>query len=149
MSKGIVWRMPDGSISVTIGATGGVLDDLARLTQERTPWMADAVRLDDVEISVLPGRYFRNCWRDNGNGNVHVNMPLARTQRMKEIRSKRDSLLTESDKEKFRLDDVGTKTETDALAIKRQALRDIPQNVDLEVIDTPEALEAFEPDWPR
>ena len=67
---------------------------------------------------------------------------------MTEIRTERDNRLLESDKEKNRLDDVGSQAERDALATKRQELRDIPAGVDLDAIATPEALESFQPSWP-
>ena len=108
-----------------------------------------ATRLADCEESNLPTMHFRNCWRNAGDGTLPVNMPLASEQLMAEIRAERDKRLTATDAEKARLDDVGTVAQQNALAAKRQALRDIPQGFDLDIITSPEELEVFEPEWPE
>ena len=112
------------------------------------PMLDGATRLPNCDAADLPGKRFRDCWRNDGTGKIHVDMPLARAQRMAEIRAERDKRLAVTDADKNKLDDIGTAQQKTALATKRQALRDIPQNSDLEAVTTPEALEAFEPAWP-
>lgn len=107
------------------------------------------VRLPDCLFEELPTVHFHNCWRDDGTGKVVVDMPLARTQRLREIRTERDRRFAPLDNEWMKATGQGNKAEAEALEAKRQALRDIPQNIDLEAVTTPEALEAFEPNWPE
>ena len=143
--KHAIWQDPDGHIVVDIPAAGVTLKDAAAKT-EHNHLAAGRTRLADHD-GPFPSRIFRNCWRESA-GKIGINMPLARIQRMAEIRAERDALLDESDKDKARLDDVGTANQKQAMATYRQALRDLPASVDVESITTPEELEAFAPAMP-
>lgn len=153
--KRIVWKKADGAIAVTVPAPKGQRSDeteqqwLDRVAAK--VFVGDAElseRLPDALASVLPGRRFRDCWRANDAGEIHIDLPLAREQRMAEIRVERNRLLDTSDKEWARLMDVGDAEAQAALKTYRQALRDIPQNTSVNRIKIPEALAAYEPDWP-
>ena len=75
-------------------------------------------------------------------------MPVARGIRMVEIRSERNRRLDNSDREWARLSDIGTPEQQAAHSAYRQALRGLPQSIDLDKIDTAGKLEAFQPAWP-
>ena len=147
----IVWKNTDGTIAVTIPAPKGRRKDekesdwFERVALKAQP--SGSTRLPDCMAETLPKRYFRNCWRDV-NGKVEIDMPLARNQKMNEIKDKRNELLNESDKEHLRLQAVGTDEQKQKMETYRQSLRDIPQNVDLEVVTDSDSLEVFEPNWP-
>ncbi len=101
------------------------------------------------EINIPTDRYFRNCWRKAFDGNIDVDMPLARLQRMEEIRRERDNKLLSLDTEwRIALAD-DDKTELDKVAVRRQTLRDIPQTTNLEVIQAADDLIALNPAWPE
>jgi len=108
-----------------------------------------------VPLSEFPGgqrhnRYFRNCWKLIG-GKVAVDLASARAQVLAEIREERNRRLDASDREKSRLDDVGTPQQRAALARYRQQLRDLPLQVqaDLAVwLASAEELEHYQPPWP-
>lgn len=93
-------------------------------------------------------KLFYEAWRHAGGGNIEIDMPMAREIQLGKIRAERNRLLDESDRERARLDDVGTAPQKTAIAAYRQALRDLPTAIDLDAIMTPEALLAFEPLWP-
>lgn len=95
---------------------------------------------------LLQSRRFRDCWRWNG-ATYDVDMVLARTQRMTEIRAERDAKLDALDKEFMKA--LSTKQDTKAVVDKMQLLRDIPQSINLNSIQTAEELEAFQPEWPQ
>lgn len=79
-------------------------------------------------------------------------MEMARVQRLTEIQVERNKLLDESDKEILRQTDfqeTGRENKMAETLNYRQMLRDIPQNINLAIITTPEELEAFEPVWPE
>ncbi len=151
--KRIVFEMPDGSILVREPVLKG-----RRPGEKEMEWydreaakgadtkLAGATRLADA--TDFPSRYFRSCWRNDGRGAAHVDMPLARGQRMVEIRAQRNIRLDDSDKEWARLSEGGTPEQQAAHSAYRQALRDLPQSIDLELLDTAEKLEAFQPAWP-
>jgi len=154
----IVWEKPDGSIMVHHPAENTrkpgesdvafLIRKEARAREASPEDFIGTVHLGNCEREELPpSRRFRNCWRGD-RGKVNVDMPLAREQRMGEIRLERNTLLDESDKEKARLDDVGTTSQKTAIGTYRQALRDLPASIDLEAIRNPEALGAFDPVWP-
>lgn len=159
-TKRIVWQAPDGTILLSIPVRAAMdgeperqyLDSIAMRAQNADPSLRDAVRLDKagVEAADLPDRRFRNCWRHDGKI-VAVDLPLARAQVLAEVRHERDARLVASDKDKARIDDIGTPGERQALAAKRQALRDLPATVaaDLERIDTVESLAAYRVSWPE
>ena len=158
-NKRLIWKKPDGSICITIPAPKGRregeseadwIERVRARAKDADPHLADCVGLSDCMAADLPGsRRFRNCWRDDGTGRLAVDMTRARDQRMSEIRAERDQQFASLDNEWMRATGQGKKAEADAIEAKRQALRDIPQNTDLEAVATPEELEAFQPTWPE
>lgn len=112
-----------------------------------TPWQA--IPLTSFPGSANHNRRFRGSWELSA-GSVVVNMARARLQVLEEIRTERDALLVTSDAERARLDDIGSGQQRQALAQYRQALRDLPAVVvmQLEALATPEELEAYQPPWP-
>lgn len=116
-------------------------------TLRKNPHLKGAKELPDATLPT--DRRFRNCWRCPDSEKVEVDMPLARAQRMAEIRAERDAKLHASDGPILREQEQGTKATVDALKAKRQALRDIPTTFDLEPITMPSALADFEPEWPE
>jgi len=117
------------------------LDDIA--SKAAIPGTAEIARIDASELPA--SRSFRSQWRHDGTA-VKVDMALARVEKMKRIREKRNQLLAATDGEYLKQSERGTASQ--ALKTKRQSLRDIPQNTNLSTISTPEELEAFEPTWP-
>ena len=159
----IIWERTDGGISWTAVAPKAqkpkesdqqFLARVAAKVKKSNPDLTKATRLDDCLSADLPLNHFRNSWRRKGTENkIQVDMPLARTQRMAEIRAERNKRIDESDKELNRVNEIGTQTEIDNLKTKRQILRDIPNNIETEgtltAITISEELAAFEPDWPH
>lgn len=91
--------------------------------------------------------WLRDAWRDDG-AKIRVDMTVARQNKLdRVIRPERNRRLAESDIEIAKLDGGGV---AQALKAKRQALRDLPATIkaQLEVINDPAALVAFEPEWP-
>lgn len=120
--------------------------EVAQRYMSRDHTLSDYVGVVDT---LPPSRRFRNCWR-HGAGAVAVSMPLARQQRLAEIRSERNERLVESDKDHSRLADIGTDQQRADLRTYRQALRDLPATVqtDLAALTTPEQLDQYQPAWP-
>jgi hypothetical protein len=150
--KRIVYTGPDGNVFICTPASGfqnpGESDDdfVQRVARKDVP---PGVPYEIVEDSALPtSRIFRNQWRFK-NGKVAVDMPLARIEKMARIRAARDKRLEETDREFIVAQKRKDNAKMAAAEAKSQILRDIPQTVDLNVIQTPEELEAFEPDWPE
>lgn len=152
--KRIVYEAPDGSLAVVVPARKQkagesdqeYLDEIAAKAEKQMPaGMSRKVTVDKTELP--QSRYFRGQWRADSR-QVFVDMNSARQHKMDLIRQNRNQRLDATDKEKARLDEVGTDNEKQELAQKRQALRDLPQTIDLASMQTPEELEAFEPEWP-
>lgn len=123
-------------------------------THRDKPGLLGAERLADCTPEDLPrSRRFRNCWRSDGTGSVHVDMPLARGQRMNEIRAERGGRFAALDAEWMKATGQNNAARADAVETVRQQLRDIPNGLiadgTLEGIATPEELEAFDPEWPE
>lgn len=124
-----------------------------------TPKYAGATRIanpimpDGTPLRPDLPKPFREAWRNAGGGQIVVDMPAARLLKMAQIRAKRNTFLADlssvfSDAMYMRAQEVGNNALAAELGMKRQQLRDIPGSIDLASIATPEALEAFEPDWP-
>lgn len=120
---------------------------------------AGATRVATVDMEDLPfdglgldgSDKYRECWRWNGLV-VTIDMPLARNQRLEEIRAERNRRLVETDWQAIRAWEhgiMGLAFSDNPYGIYRQKLRDIPQTIDLDTIKTTEKLAAFEPDWPK
>lgn len=149
----------------------GVADPAFR-DRDFAPRAGDALSFEDAEFAALeyvrrdipPGstnvvvipvtdpraRRFRACWRQAGAVVPHVDLPLARTQRLNEIRAERAPKLAEADAAIARASDRGDVPWSTQLRAYRQALRDVPQVAQpiLDAITTPEALDAWAPTWP-
>ncbi len=97
-----------------------------------------------------PSRKYRNCWRWQSD-QIKVNLPLARAQKLEEIRKERDARLVESDKEWMIAMTTGAGQEAiDAINAKKQALRDLPEiaESDLSSKLAVTTIDAYEPEWP-
>lgn len=107
-----------------------------------------AVRADS--LPVRDGRLlFRTAWKIVA-GRVEVDLPTAREIVTARVRIERDRRLGDSDREKARLDDVGTPQQRQAMAAYRQALRDLPASLPAALADlTAEQLHDFAPAWPQ
>ena len=130
-------------------ATADAVLRIARaMIQPKTPALAGLAPLLVTTAQVPTSRRFRNCWRPNGAG-LGVDMPTARAQRMDEIRAERDRRLAATDGEMLREQEQGSPRAT-PLAAHRQALRDLPPAAatTLDVVITPEGLDAYQPPWP-
>ena len=109
-------------------------------------WVVDEADLPGGAVSVENDyRYFFDAWEWKG-GKVLVNMPKARVTHMGRIRRARDAALAALDVPFLRAVEAGDTDEQQRIAAEKQALRDIPQTLDLDGYATPEALGAA---WPE
>jgi Phage tail assembly chaperone protein len=149
----ILWQMPDGTLRVTVPVNRlQPLDEIARRVQAAVLELRAAQRLPDCLAEDLPPSRWRTCWRADAAGRAQVDLPLARAQRLAEIRAERDARLATSDAAMLREQEQGTEQGVAALRAYRQALRDLPgdleQSVALQALEDVQALEAFAPPWP-
>lgn len=153
-TKRIVCHMQDGTIAFLTPTPQGRIPDeaevqwLARIAAKDAP--PDTIATEVVEGAELPPRRFREAWRSSGKGKPFVHLGEARKQLLTELRRERNAKLDDSDKEKSKLDDVGTREQRQALATYRQSLRDLPATAKdaLDGITTVEGLLAWQPTWP-
>ena len=97
-----------------------------------------------IETSSLPSdRTFRNAWEKIGAG-IEVNMPIARSIHFEKIKLSCDMELGKTDKELMLA--IEREEPLADLRIKRQGLRDIADNIDLDSASTPEELKSI---WPE
>lgn len=159
MSKVICYTRGDGGVSVVVPSAtrlaelmaSGMTEDQAveSIRQKDVPPTATNVCITD-RAAVPADRRFRNTWRQTGAAAPAVDMPLARAQRMNEVRAERVPKLESVDWRIARAVDKGDLLAEASLRAYRQKLRDVPQteqpNVD--ACTTPEALIAWQPTWP-
>lgn len=86
-----------------------------------------------------------SAWRwDAATGGLTIDLDAARAQILAETRHARNTALRESDREKVKLDEIGTPEQKKKLAEKRQALRDLPAAVSAKIANmTLAELETF------
>lgn len=141
MSKIIIYEN-GGNLHVVIPAPDFLKnkDALNRIIEKDIPSDAD---YEIINSEDLPSdRTFRSAWIQDG-ASIKIDMPKARTIHMDTIRVERDKQLTKTDEKLLRAIEDGI--DTDSLKEKRQALRDIPQTLDLGIAQTPEELKGL---WP-
>ena len=119
-------------------------DFLARVISRVVPFGATDVKIHLA--SELPrDRRFRNSWRHDLSKRIDVQMPLARQEHMDRIRQVRDKELEKLDVEMLKAIEADDRPKQNELAVKRQRLRDIPQDFDLDGAHDSDALDAL---WP-
>ena len=157
MTKRIVYTRLDGGVSIVCPAPEYVAqfateaDAIAAIRAKDVP--ADATNVYVGDLTDLPvSRRFRNCWRytEAMPSKINVDVPLARGQRLQEVREERNKRLLASDGEYLKLQEQGTPAQQESSKVYRQKLRDLPavESPRIDACGTPEALVAYEPVWP-
>ena len=108
----------------------------------------DAVMPDGQPFAPGAKKLFYGAWRHAGGGQVTIDMLAARQIHMGDIRAERNARFPPLDAEWMKATGQKDSVRADAIEAARQALRDLPATIDMDAITTPEALEAFAPDWP-
>lgn len=158
--KRLIWNKPDGSCCTFVFSKNFL--DIAKslgMTEEelREKTLADyvnarpdlaglvPVEVDEDEIDD-PLNFGREVW---GHG-AKIDMPKARVIKTGHIRGERNARLNAIDNSIRAAEDGNTPGEVARLRGVRQSLRDLPATIqpELEAIDTPEALEVWQPAWP-
>lgn len=147
--RGVIQR-PDGTCIIVMPDPKSVVTDLDGNGNKLPPRFETLQEIIDkanpesypsriVNKSFIPvDRTFRNAWTDNNpNDSVDVDMPKARGLWLSHIRKLREAKLKELDIEQLKGNDV---------AAAKQTLRDLPENIDLDVATTPEQLKNIMPD---
>lgn len=145
VSGNIVWGRPDGGISVDVPQIPGVdlekwRDELIRRREKEegfhSGWECLGINLP------LPSRCeFRNAMAWDGQRVVH-DMGRARDLRREQLRRERVPLLAALDIDYQRADEVGDAKAKAAIAVKKQALRDITESAALDKAATLDDLRA-------
>lgn len=146
----------DGFVSLVIPSPRNYVDGVlsneakAQIVSQAVPaeFQANVIWVTRADIDDLAaqsgGRMLRNAWMVSG-GQVQVDMPLARTIRMQQLREVRNQKLAESDGPMMKAMESGDQATIDALKAKRQALRDLPNTLDLNSIADAKILAELQP----
>ncbi len=134
--KRIVINNGDGTVGIMIPAPKELekmsIEDIA--TKDVPNGLT--YRITDT-VNIPSDKIFREAWTDdNPTETVDVDMPKAREIHMNKIRELRNKKLSELDIETLRGNDV---------ELEKQALRDIPQTLDLSIKSTPDELKLTMP----
>lgn len=150
----VVWTRPDGGVSVGIPTTwllrrAGWAGITAMFKARAERWGGRHIMV--CHPSELPGRRFRNAWRQGDNGGpVTVDLPAARNIRMGEIENRVNHELSIVDREYLRalMDDDTAKAVT--LVERRKALIGVVTEAEEALKDCVDEHEiaAYEPRWP-
>lgn len=128
----IAWKHKDGSVWITEIKNKDIekLDKIKKDIKKQHP---DFLESKEVPFDKIPtDKTFRAAW----NYDLQVDMDKAKTIHMERLRSERDRMLEKLDQRRYG-------SEHDNL---RQKLRDMPQDIDLTSISSPDELKAFRPD---
>jgi hypothetical protein len=139
----IVWKRPDGGVSVThltpaSLAEGNTPEQEALRLKERGD-IPREYELAAVHAQIPQDRSFRDAWHYDGE-NVGIDMGQARDIHKNRLREKRKGLFAALDAEYMKADEMGDTAKKQAVAAKKQALRDITQHPEIEAAATPAAL---------
>lgn len=148
--KAIIYTRPDGGLSVVHPVvnshpTRENITEEEALERALAKIPSDAINPHVVEASAIPtDRTFRNAWEDNGG--VKVNMNRARELHKAKLREIRAPKLLALDVEYMRADESGDAAKKAGISAKKQALRDVTADPEIEAAQTPEELKVVLPE---
>lgn len=99
-------------------------------------------------VEQLPPLSMQEAWTIDANKQLGFDMTKGRALKIAAIRRERGARLQATDAEYIRAFERQD-PDLPAIKAKRQALRDLPQTLDLTIHTTPQALDAFQPEWPK
>jgi uncharacterized pyridoxamine 5'-phosphate oxidase family protein len=133
----------DGGVSVMQVVEGADPDEC--LNKWKASHAGEYVSHRVGSLDELPKeRTFRNAW--TGGAKINVDMPKARNIWRDRMREARSTKLAALDIEYQRADEVSDAVRKQEIALKKQALRDVPALPEIEAANTPEELKAVWPD---
>lgn len=114
---------------------------IAKHSWKGTPHEAVSWRIvpNDI-VNEETDRTFRNAWKDGGGSKPEVDMPKAREIHKERLRRMRAPLLEDLDIEYILADEQGDTSKKKAVAQRKQILRDITLDPEIEAATTPEQL---------
>jgi len=136
----------DGGVSIMHIPEGA--DPAAEVEKWQTTMLPGEAAVGWHEISdndIPTDRTFRSAWKISDKA-IAVDMDKARDIQMDRIRSARDAELAALDLPSLRAIEAGDDAKSAEIASQKQALRDLPQTLDLTKATTPEELAAI---WPE
>lgn len=138
----IVFKNLDGTCGLIIPASDDSIEEIAK---KDVPFGL-SWRITTID-NIPTDRYFRNAWTDNNpTPTIDVDMEKAKNIHLQNIRNKRADKFIELGFP-IKLDsDLEKNLIPQETRDKLQALRDIPQNIDLSTAITPEELKTI---WPK
>lgn len=106
-------------------------------------------QVEYIEIqdkSAIPkDRYFRDAWCPCPNKGIKEDLDKCKNIHMDRLRIERNKKLEDSDKELLRAVESGDEAKVNEVKAKRIALRDMPQNCDMSVCNSPDDVRAVRP----
>lgn len=142
MRKWAIKRNSDNAIIILQGLSGQVALDQYSNDQGDGPYTL----LNEItNINPQPIFYkWRSSWKDNGSGDIEVDMTKAGAHKMAEIRSKRDDMLKQSDA--IYIEELSKAVSTTDIEADKAALRDMTTQaqIDVDAESDPDALEAMD-----
>ena len=119
------------------------------LPQDVSKELDTGLLADSKTLGLEDRRRFRASWRKVAGISV-VDIPLARIQRMNEVRAARAPKLEQADKDEAIATRRNNTVRLAAIRLYKNSLCDIPQRQQaaLDACTNPEALIAWEPTWP-
>jgi hypothetical protein len=154
MTLRFAYTRPDGGISIVNAARKQDIEQrVGKLTdaQYRAHVRGRSIPPDATDVVELPAdwsapadRTFRDAWRLT-SGKIEHDMAKAKAIHRDRLRAQRAPLLAALDVEYQRADEKGDTEKKQAIAKRKQALRDVTADPAIELADTPDALKAVIP----
>jgi len=144
INKRIAYRNLEGGVSVLI-PTPEFCANPANMIGTLIRTLPLGVHFEVHDVNDIPtDRYFRNAWRlDKG---INIDVECAQKIHLDCLRKVRNEKLVELDVPFQRAVEDKDEVMQDNIAAKKNKLRDMPQDVDMSLLDTPEKIKAFVPD---
>tara|TARA_R110000868_G_scaffold161317_1_gene391501 strand:+ start:8833 stop:9294 length:462 start_codon:yes stop_codon:yes gene_type:complete len=145
----IAYTQEDGSVAIVMPTPEFCAcpdSDVYKLAQKSMPLGTHFEVLDVADIPT--DRYFRNAWRLGAplSKSIDIDRPHAERIHLDCLRKVRNQKLEELDLPfQFALESKDIMMQNN-IASKKQALRDMPQNCNMDLLDTTDKIKAFVPD---
>jgi len=140
----IAYKNSDGGVSIVIPTPEFCKNNANSMAELLASSIHEGAIFEELKVDDIPtDRYFRNAWRLNGG--IHTDMDCARGIHLDCLRKVRNEKLEELDVTFQRALESKDVAAQDSIAAKKQALRDMPNSVDLSALSEQE-LKNYLPD---
>ena len=144
--KNIIWKKPNGELAITTIVNPDIdeKEESQKLMLDQNHIGYEVIGYNVNIPKEMHSRDFRKSW-DLVDGALVVNLAKAEEEKIAEIRTKRNNALSSLDISYMKALEKNDTSLMQKIALQKQALRDLPSNLDLSSIKSVSDLKSLNP----